>query len=170
MDDAPATSEKAATPPAAPVLDREVSLSTPFGVKHTVRHPAGWQLITSAGDGHIGLKDPVTNGVFTTGIDESSEPVLPYARKLSLRLSEKYGQIQLSDSGKFDQANSAWSFQLELHRATTPERGVLVVEEPPSGDGATLYRWWAFLGQTEATNPVALQMANSIQTRPTQDR
>ncbi|MGH7460590.1 MAG: serine/threonine protein kinase [Longimicrobiales bacterium] len=163
-DDNPAVAEKSAAP--AEVLDREVTLSTPSRLDLTVRHPATWQLITTSADGHIGLRDGKTQSVFVTGLDASRDSVLQFARAWAQRMSRKHGQIALNDEGTYDQAGSFWRFRLTVSRSTTPEQGLLVVEEPPPADGETLYRWWSLLGQVDETIPTALAMANSLAVRP----
>ncbi len=169
--DTPPTSEQArvdGTPAVATVsepLDRETTLATQSGLELSVRHPSSWRIVTSGEEGHIGLRDIATSGVFITGLDASREPVLEFARLWAVRLSHKYGRIDLSDTGTFDTAGSFWRFRIELRRATVPERGLLIVEEPPSSQSGTPYRWWAILGQTDANVPTALAMANSLGTR-----
>jgi serine/threonine protein kinase len=166
-----------AAPPAAPVessattasgspevLDREARLSLPSGVILSVRHPASWQPASTGADGFIGLQEPRTNGVFVTGLDPSGETVPAFARAWALRITAKYGTVQLRGDGVYDAATSRWRFPLDVRRASSPESGLLIVDEPPPGDGDNLYRWWALLGQTDANVPTALAMANSLGT------
>jgi Protein kinase domain len=153
------------------VLDREATLTLPSGLVLGVRHPAAWQPASVGADGFIGLREPATNGVFVTGIDESRETVPAFARAWALRVSAKYGTVELRDQGTFDAATSRWSFRLDFHRAAAAETGLLIVDEPPpAAGGVNLYRWWSLLGQTDANIPTALAMANTLSTRAATDR
>lgn len=151
---------------APPTLDAVARAQTSSGLTVEALYPSAWRVTTTQADQHIAIAQPTSGSVFLVGLDAvDGTSVSPGAFVDSWRssLAPRYGTITRVVEGV--PTGDALPFRLEwVLPDGTQASGTMLVTPFVQPDGrATLFRWWATLGNAPETTPTLMAMAQSVE-------